>query len=104
VFLHSYANPRHEDQAARLIARRHRGVAVTTSHEVAPEVREYERASTAVANAYIKPLAHRYLELMAERVAERGIPAPLLLMLSSGGLTHVAEAQRSPLPIPQSAP
>src|SRR5215471_6028780 len=56
VFLHSYANPRHEDRAARLIARRHRGVAVTTSHEVAPEVREYERASTAVANAYIKPL------------------------------------------------
>jgi len=104
VFLHSYANPRHEDQAARLIARRHRGVAVTTSHEVAPEVREYERASTAVANAYIKPLAYRYLEQMAERVAERGIPAPLLLMLSSGGLTHVAEAQRSPVQMLESGP
>src|SRR5215472_6793916 len=104
VFLHSYANPRHEDQAARLIARRHRGVAVTTSHEVAPEVREYERASTAVANAYIKPLAHRYLALMAERVAEQGIPAPLLLMLSSGGLTHVAEAQRAPVQMLESGP
>ncbi|HEY4910881.1 MAG TPA: hydantoinase/oxoprolinase family protein, partial [Methylomirabilota bacterium] len=97
VFLHSYANPRHEREAARLIAKRHRGVAVTTSHEVAPEIREFERASTAVANAYIKPLAHRYLELMAKRVAGQGIPAPLLLMLSSGGLTHVAEAQRAPV-------
>ena len=69
-------------EAARLIAKRHRGVAVTTSHEVAPEIREFERASTAVANAYIKPLAHRYLELMARRVAElrhsRAAPADAL--------------------------
>jgi N-methylhydantoinase A len=104
VFLHAYANSRHEEQAARAIARRHRGVAVTTSHDVAPEVREFERASTAVANAYIKPLAHRYLALMAERVAEQGIPAPLLLMLSSGGLTHVAEAQRAPVQMLESGP
>jgi N-methylhydantoinase A len=104
VFLHSYANPRHEREAARLIAKRHRGVAVTTSHEVAPEIREFERASTAVANAYIKPLAHRYLELMAKRVAGQGIPAPLLLMLSSGGLTHVAEAQRAPVQMLESGP
>ncbi len=104
VFLHAYANPRHEREAARLIAKRHRGVAVTTSHEVAPEIREFERASTAVANAYIKPLAHRYLELMARRVAELGIPAPLLLMLSSGGLTHVAEARRAPVQMLESGP
>jgi N-methylhydantoinase A len=104
VFLHAYANPRHEREAARLIAKRHRGIAVTTSHEVAPEIREFERASTAVANAYIKPLAHRYLALMAERVAEQGIPAPLLLMLSSGGLTHVAEAQRAPVQMLESGP
>jgi N-methylhydantoinase A len=104
VFLHAYANPRHEREAARLIAKRHRGVAVTTSHEVAPEIREFERASTAVANAYIKPLAHRYLQLMARRVADLGIPAPLLLMLSSGGLTHVAEAQRAPVQMLESGP
>src|SRR5436309_13351758 len=104
VFLHAYANPRHEREAARLIVKRHRGVAVTTSHEVAPEIREFERASTAVANAYIKPLAHRYLALMAERVAGQGIPAPLLLMLSSGGLTHVAEAQRAPVQMLESGP
>src|SRR5204863_440163 len=92
VFLHAYANPRHEAQAAAVIARRHPRIAVTTSHEVAPEIREYERASTTVANAYIKPLARQYLDAMARRVAGLGIPAPLLLMLSSGGLTHVADA------------
>ncbi len=104
VFLHAYANSRHEVEAARLIARRHPTIAVTTSHEVAPEIREYERASTTVANAYIKPLAHRYLALMAKRLEGLGIPAPLLLMLSSGGLTHVAEAQRTPVQMLESGP
>src|SRR5207245_464740 len=104
VFLHAYANPRHEAQAVALIARRHPEIAVTTSHEVAPEIREYERASTAVANAYIKPLARQYLDAMARRVAGLGIPAPLLLMLSSGGLTHVAEAERTPVQMLESGP
>jgi len=104
VFLHSYANPAHEIEAARVIAARHPEVAVTTSHEVVPEIREYERASTTVANAYIKPLAHQYLALMARRIRELGIPAPLLMMLSSGGLTHVAEAQRTPVGMLESGP
>src|SRR5207237_3681100 len=97
-------NPRHEAQAAALIARRHPEIAVTTSHEVAPEIREYERASTAVANAYIKPLARQYLDAMARRVAGLGIPAPLLLMLSSVGLTHAAEAERTPVQRLESGP
>ncbi|HEV8472973.1 MAG TPA: hydantoinase/oxoprolinase family protein [Methylomirabilota bacterium] len=104
VFLHAYANPRHEAQAAKVIARRHPTVAVTTSHEVAPEIREFERASTTVANAYIKPLARQYLDAMARRVAGLGVPAPLLLMLSSGGLTHVAEAERTPVQMLESGP
>ena len=104
VFLHAYANHEHEALAARIVAERHPDVAVTSSHEVAAEIREYERASTAVANAYIKPLAHRYLELMARRVAELGVPAPLLLMLSSGGLTHVQEAERAPVGMLESGP
>ena len=104
VFLHAYANPRHEAEAARLIAKIYPRVAVTTSHEVAPEIREYERASTTAANAYIKPLAHRYLALMAKRIDALGIPAPLLLMLSSGGLTHVGEAQRTPVQMLESGP
>jgi N-methylhydantoinase A len=104
VFLHAYANPAHEAEAARIIAERHPTIAVTASHEVAAEIREYERASTAVANAYIKPLAARYLAQMATRLAELGLPAPLLLMLSSGGLTHVAEAQRTPVQMLESGP
>jgi N-methylhydantoinase A len=104
VFLHAYANPGHEAAAARLIGERFPHLHVTVSHEVAPEIREYERASTTVANAYIKPLAHRYLALMADRLAAQSIPAPLLLMLSSGGLTHVAEAQRTPVQMLESGP
>jgi N-methylhydantoinase A len=104
VFLHAYANPAHEAEALRIVAEGHPAIAVTASHEVAAEIREYERASTAVANAYIKPLAGRYLALMAERLAGLGIPAPLLLMLSSGGLTHVAEAQRTPVQMLESGP
>ena len=104
VFLHAYANPAHEAEAVRIIAEHHPSIAVTASHEVAAEIREYERTSTAVANAYIKPLAARYLALMATRLAELGLPAPLLLMLSSGGLTHVAEAQRTPVQMLESGP
>src|SRR4029453_3430150 len=104
TFLHAYANPRHEAEAVRLIAERHPGVFTTASHEVAPEIREFERASTTVANAYIKPLAHQYLGRMARQLADAKIPAPLLLMLSSGGLTHVAEAQRAPVQMLESGP
>jgi N-methylhydantoinase A len=104
VFLHAYANPAHEAQALARIGSRHPALFVTASHEVAPEIREYERASTTVANAYIKPLAQGYLDLMARRVAEQKIAAPLLLMLSSGGLTHVAEAQRTPVQMLESGP
>jgi N-methylhydantoinase A len=104
VFLHAYANPRHEAQAAAVIAGRHPTVAVTTSHEVAPEIREFERASTTVANAYIKPLAAQYLAAMAHRLESLRIPAPLLLMLSSGGLTHLTEAARTPVQMLESGP
>jgi N-methylhydantoinase A len=104
VFLHAYANPAHEREAAAIVARRHPGMVVTTSHEVAPEIREYERASTTVANAYIKPLAHLYLETLARRLESMRIPAPLLLMLSSGGLTHLAEAERTPVQMLESGP
>src|SRR5712664_2103977 len=104
VFLHAYANPRHEAEALRLIAERYPELYTSASHEVAPEIREFERASTTVANAYIKPLAHQYLGRMARQLAERRLPAPPLLMLSSGGLTHVDEAQRTPVQMLESGP
>jgi N-methylhydantoinase A len=104
VFLHAYANPAHEAEAVALIGERHPGLFTSASHEVAAEIREYERATTTVVNAYIKPLAHRYVGLMAGELAGQGIPAPLLLMLSSGGLAHAAEAQRTPVRMLESGP
>ncbi len=104
VFLHSYANPRHELAALELIAARHPTLALSASAHVAPEIREYERTSTTVANAYIKPLAERYVSTLAQRIADRGIPAPLLLMLSNGGLAGVDEAKRSPVQLLESGP
>ncbi len=104
VFLHSYANPTHEQKAVDLIARHFPELALSASIEVAPEIREYERTSTTVVNAYIKPLAERYLSTLAAEIARRGIPAPLLMMLSNGGLSSIAEAKRSPVQLLESGP
>ena len=103
-FLHAYANPAHERLAAQLISTWHPQLMVSTSHEVAPVIREYERTMTTVVNAYIMPLAGRYLDSLAARLAALGIPAPLFLMLSNGGLTHLTEAKRAPVQLLESGP
>jgi len=104
-FLHAYANSAHEQRALE-IAREIGGpdLAITLSSEVAPEIREFERTSTAAVNAYIKPIARRYLDAMGERFASRGIAAPLHLMLSNGGLSHIEEAKRVPVQLLESGP
>ncbi len=104
VFLHSYANPSNEATAAEIVRARFPDLFVTVSHEVVREIREYERASTTAVNAYVKPLAHGYLEDLRKRMAGEGIPAMLLLMLSNGGLTHLAEARRNPVQMLESGP
>jgi N-methylhydantoinase A len=104
VFLHSCADPRHERRAVDLIAKRHPGLALSASIEVAPEIREYERTSTTIINAYIKPLAERYLARLAAELAARAIAVPVLLMLSNGGLTGIEEAVRSPVQLLESGP
>ena len=104
MFLHSYLNPAHEQAALDAIARRHPNLHLSASFEVAPEIREYERVSTTVANAYIKPLAQRYLDRLAGQIRDVGIDAPFLLMLSNGGLTDVAEAKRTPIQLLESGP
>ena len=104
VFLHAYANAVNERAAAAALASKSPQLAITTSHEVVSEIREFERASTAVANAYIKPLASQYLDQMAAQLAALGINAPLLLMLSNGGMTHVDEAKRTPVQLLESGP
>jgi N-methylhydantoinase A len=71
---------------------------------VVREIREYERASTTVASAYVKPIAAGYLAALARELARIGIAAPLLLMLSGGGLTHAAEVNRNPVQMLESGP
>lgn len=104
VFLHAYLNPRHEMRAIEVLREHYSDLAITASHEVAPEIREYERTSTAAANAYVKPLAGRYLDSLATEIRARGIDCDLSLMISSGGLTHLAEAKRTPVQMLESGP
>ena len=103
-FLHSYANPAHEQRAAALIADRLPGLPVSISSAVAGEIREYERFSTTTANAYVQPLASRYLLEMTNQLGNLGIPAPLQIMLSNGGTTAAVEATRVPVRLVESGP
>ena len=104
VFLHAYANPVHEHAALKTIAARYPELLLTASSDVAPEIREYERASTTVANAYVKPLARSYLDRLASEIRGLGIEGSVFLMLSNGGLTHIEEAKRSPVNLLESGP
>lgn len=104
VFLHAYANPAHERAAGAALAEAVPELEVSLSVDVAPEIREYERTSTTVANAYIKPLAAVYLDRLAEELAGLGIAAPLQLMLSNGGLGALEQAKRAPVALLESGP
>jgi len=103
-FLHSYANPAHERAMAAAVAERFQHLSISLSSDIAPEIREYSRASTTVANAYVRPLAEIYLERLEQALRHEGIPGGLFLMLSNGGLTHVAEARRAPVQLLESGP
>lgn len=102
--LHAYANPVHEQRIAELLAARLPDLSVTLASEVCPEIREFERLSTACANAYVKPLMSSYLNRFAAELAERGFKCPFLLMTSGGGLTDVATAARFPIRLVESGP
>ena len=103
-FLHSFTNPDHERRTGDAIARRLPHVAVTLSSDVSPEMREYERFSTACANAYIQPLMGRYLAGLERKLARAGFVCPLLLMTSGGGITTVETAIRFPVRLIESGP
>ncbi len=103
-YLHSYINPEHEQRTRDLIQSTFGSMSITLSSQVCPELREYERFSTTCANAYIQPLVTKYLDDMAVRFRERGIKAPLLLMLSNGGLCTVETAMSQPIGLVESGP
>lgn len=104
-FLHSFTNPANELAVRALLKRHAPGLTVTLSHEVCPEIREYERLCTAVANAYVQPLMAGYLQRLERSLGEQlDLRAVMLLMTSGGGLTDVATACRFPIRLVESGP
>ncbi len=101
--LFAFRDARHEQAVADELRRRHPGVHVVASHELAPEFREYERASTVAADAYLAPVVSRYLHGLAAGAREAGLPEPLV-MLSSGGVANLADAAEHPATILVSGP
>ena len=103
-FLHSFVNPVHERQARDVLAAEMPDVPVSISSDVSPEMREWERFSTTVANAYVQPLMASYLTRLAKELAGIGLTAPVFLMLSGGGLTTIETACRFPIRLVESGP
>ncbi len=104
VFLHAYRNPQHEKLAAERIRAAFPGLYVTTSSEVGAEIREYERTTTTVANAYAQPAVAPYLEKLVDRLQEAGFSGQFLMMQSSGYLASVDMAKRLPVRLLESGP
>jgi len=103
-FLHSFTNPDHERRVGDALARRLPNLPVTLSSEVAPEMREYERFSTACANAYLQPLMGSYMKRLESELARAGFHCPMLLMTSGGGITTTDTAIRFPVRLVESGP
>jgi N-methylhydantoinase A len=103
-FLHSYSHPQHERRARDVLTKAAPELWVTLSSDVSPEIREYERWSTACANAYVQPLMASYLGRLEESLATRGFKCPVYLMTSAGGLTTIAIARRFPIRLVESGP
>jgi N-methylhydantoinase A len=104
LFLHSYRNPAHEQRAKAIIAESHPHLFVTASHELSQEYREFERTSTAAANAYVGPRVRRYLGEMGEHLAAAGFGGEFLIVQSTGGLFGVDEAQSACIRMLESGP
>ncbi len=104
VFLHSYVNPSHEAEAKKVVEETCPGAIVVASYEVDPEPKEYERASTTIVNALLKPVLSEYLSRLSKLLAEKGFHGKLLVMQSSGGVASVEEAVRTPAAFIESGP
>jgi len=103
-FLNSFANPANEAQVAAALARELDDVFICTSSEVAPQIREYQRASTATVNAYAMPISQPYLKRLSERLRAEGFANTPLIMLSSGGVVGAETAGRNPVRMIESGP
>lgn len=103
-FLNSFANPANERAAAEILAEMLPGIFVTASSDVAPQIREFQRASTATVNAYAMPISQPYLSRLRTRLADEGFVNTPLIMLSSGGVVGAETAGRYPVRMIESGP
>jgi N-methylhydantoinase A len=102
--LHSFRNPAHELLFKKLVAEHFPYLACSLSCEVMPEIREYERTSTTVANVYVKPLAQQYLHKLNADLRALGLPRDIFIMLSNGGITSCGVAGEYPIRLIESGP
>lgn len=103
-YLHGFVNPDHEQRTAQILQAARPDLSITLASEVCPEIREFERLSTACANAYVQPLMSRYLRTLSDELTTRGFACPFLLMTSGGGLTTLETAIRFPIRLVESGP
>ncbi len=103
-FLHAYSNPDHERAVRDALARKAPGLPVSLSSDVSPEVREFDRLCTTVANAYIKPLMARYLSELSDALKSEGFSCPLFIVTSGGGVTTLETAMAYPIRLVESGP
>ncbi len=104
VFLHSFRNPANEKRAREILAEELPQVSICVSSEVAPEIREFERMSTTVANAYVQPLTRHYIDVIEHQLRDMGYGRRLFLMISSGGITTSETAKEFPIRMVESGP
>ena len=102
--IHSYLNPTHEQLVRDVLAEKLPNVAVSISSEVSPQMREYERFNTVVANAYIKPLMASYLGRLGDRLNDEGVSCRIFLMHSGGGVISIQNAADFPVRLVESGP
>ena len=103
-FLHGYANPAHERLVRDILGAALPDLSITLASDVCPEIREFERFSTACANAYVKPVMSRYLADLRDRLNALGVVCPFLMMTSGGGLCSVETAREFPIRLVESGP
>ncbi|MBV8391798.1 MAG: hydantoinase/oxoprolinase family protein, partial [Alphaproteobacteria bacterium] len=103
-YMHAYLDGTHERRTRDILAGLLPGVSFTLSSEVSPEIREYERWSTATANAYVQPVMDRYLGRLDKALKERGFTCPLFMITSGGGLTALDTARKFPIRLVESGP
>jgi N-methylhydantoinase A len=103
-YMHAYLDGKHEQRTRDILSELLPGLSITLSSEVSPEIREYERWSTAVANAYVQPVMDRYLGRLDKALRERGFTCPLFMMTSGGGLTALETARKFPIRLVESGP